>query len=78
MSFAWLDLWDHKASPASYCLCSRAFVSWLLQFCTGQADISLAVDTVGFVMVMRVRVCPLSLVVTGELAVLEPCWGLST
>jgi len=58
--------------------CSREFVSWLLQFCVGQAEMTLAVNTVGFVMVMCVRVCPLSPVVTRELGVLEPCWGLST
>lgn len=38
---------------------------------------SLAV-TVGFVMAMCMHVCPLSLVGTRELAVLEPSWVLST
>lgn len=53
---------------------------WLLQLRAGQADVSLAADAVGFVMVMCVCVCvrPLSRVATGELAGLDPRWGLST
>lgn len=44
-------------------LSSGGFVSWLLQLCAGQAEVSLAVDTaaVGFVTVVCVRVCPPSL-----------------
>lgn len=74
-AFSWLELWDLTASPASR-LSSGEFVSWLLQLCAGQAEVSLALSTatVGFVPVMCVRVCPPSL----EPAVLEPCWGLST
>lgn len=37
--------------------CSRESVLWLLQLRAGQADVSLAADAVGFVMVMCVCVC---------------------
>lgn len=72
-AFSWLELQDLTASPASH-LSSGEFVSWLLQLCAGPAEVSLAVNTVGFVTVMCVPVCLPSL----EPAGLEPCWRLST